>query len=62
MYDPSQELTNISWCTTGCGHHTMLQCLRQPKVTDHDLRILICVVVQQVLWLLTDTEEEKGIE
>lgn len=44
--------TNISWRPAGRRHHAIRAFdLRQPKVTDHDLRIFIHAVVQEILWL-----------
>lgn len=59
MFAGNQHLTNISWCPTGCEHHTIFQRLRQAKVTDHDLGVLIPVVIQQVLRLLGDTDTKN---
>ena len=52
------QLTNISWRSTGCGHDSVVGHLRKAKVTDHDLCVLILVVVQQVLWLLRERKRE----
>ena len=51
-YTCTVPLTHIARGPTGCGHDTARPLdLRQTKVTDHDLGVLVHAVVQQVLRL-----------
>lgn len=47
-------LTHVSWSPTGGGHHVPCSLhLRQAKVTDHDLGVVVGAEVEQVLRLIT---------
>ena len=51
-YTCTVTLTHIARGPTGCGHDAArILDLRQTKVTDHDLGVLVHAVVQQVLRL-----------
>lgn len=49
-------LTDISWSAAGCRHDAVVYHLREAEVTNHDLRVLILAVVQDVLWLYGDKQ------
>lgn len=51
------QLTHVSWCTTGRGHHAVFHCFRQAEVADHDFSVFFWAVKQQVLRLFGDTQE-----
>lgn len=54
--------TNISWRPAGRRHHVVhIFDFRQPEVTDHDLRIFIHAVIQQIFWLQQGGAEESSI-
>lgn len=53
--------TNISWRPAGRRHHIVhVFDFGQPKVTDHDLRIFIHAVIQQIFWLQQGGAEESS--
>lgn len=54
------HLTHVSWGPTGCRHDTACVLdLRQAKVTDHYLRVLVHTVIQQILWLPRGRERKR---
>ena len=52
-------LTHITRCSTGSGHDAIVLNLRQTKIANHDLRVLIWTVVQQILRLRERERELK---
>ena len=53
-------LTHISRRTAGCGHDTACSLnLRQSEVTDHNFRVFVHTVIQQILWLQRQEEASK---
>lgn len=49
-------LTDISRGSTRCRHDVVFHHLGQAEVADHDLRVLVLAVVQDVLWLHGDRD------
>lgn len=49
--DTDGLLTYVSRGATGGRHDVALHYLGEPKITDHDLGVLILAEVQDVLWL-----------
>lgn len=61
LQNPFIFLTNISRCSTGCGHDiTCPLHLRQPKITDHDLWSILGVEIQQILRLRVETHTHSN--
>lgn len=49
---PEWQLTHVSWCPAGRGHHAVFHRFGQAEVADHDFSVFFRAVKQQVLRLL----------
>lgn len=55
-----EELTYVSWGATGSGHDVSGALhLGEAEVADHDLRLVLGVKIQQILWL---NAKKKGVK
>lgn len=57
------EPTYVSRRATGGGHDVSGALhLREAKVADHDLRLVLGIKIQQILWLNTNKQKKTGGE